>query len=248
MPHLPPQGALLGRVVRRELDCYCGPGGATRGLKQAGFYVVGVDINPQPDFCGDEFVQMDALEYLRTTALSRFDFIWASPPCQRYTSLRFAPGKHRDADLVALTREALIRTGKPYCIENVPGAPLRSPCTLCGSMFGLETHPCPNGWRLERHRLFECSFPLLVPECQHNDRPVIGIYGGHFRDRRRAKGKNYTSGSNIPRPLGFKAMGIPFDSMTTAELSEAIPPAYSKFIAEAWLRSLTVSETAEAAL
>jgi DNA (cytosine-5)-methyltransferase 1 len=235
----------------RVLDCYCCAGGAARGLMQAGLHVTGVDLVRQDNYCGHVFVQMDAVEYLKAHA-SKYAFIWASPPCQFGTSLRHAPGKHRSVNLIPATREALIRTGKPWVIENVDSPrvrqELRDPVMLCGSMFGLEADPYPRGWRLERHRLFEASFFFLAPACAHDKRPVVGIYGGHFRDRRRAKGKNHTSGSNIPRPLGFRAMGIPLDTMTTAEISEAIPPAYSKFIAEAWLRSLTVSEMAEAAL
>ena len=193
----------------RALDLYCGGGGAARGLMHAGFHVTGVDILPQKNYCGDAFVQMDALEYLANADLSQFDIIWASPPCQRYTSLRHAPGKHRDADLIAPTRDALIRAGKPWAIENVEEArdELRNPVLLCGSMFGLETHPCPDGWCLQRHRLFETSFPVSAPVCQHDERPVIGIYGGHFRDRRRATGTNHKPDSNVPTELGFRAMG-----------------------------------------
>ena len=95
----------------RVLDLYCGAGGVARGLMQAGFYVVGVDILPQPHYPGDEFVQMDALEYLATADLSDFDLIWASPPCQAYSAVLHAPGKHRDADLVGPTREALSAPG-----------------------------------------------------------------------------------------------------------------------------------------
>ena len=227
----------------RVLDLYCGAGGVARGLMQAGFFVVGVDILPQPRYPGDEFVQADALQYLATADLSGISFVWASPPCQAYSAVSRAPGKHRDADLVAPTREALKRTGLPYVIENVVGAPLFSPVLLCGSMFGLETHPYPDGWRIERHRLFETSFPILfAPACQHDDRPVCGIYGGHFRDRRRAKGTNHRSGPNIPTELGFKAIGIPRDAMTVAEISDAIPPAYSKFIAEKFLEQFAARE------
>jgi DNA (cytosine-5)-methyltransferase 1 len=66
-------------------------------------------------------------------------------------------------------------------------------------------------------------------------RPVIGVYGGHFRDRRRARGANHRSGSNLPWEYGFIAMGVPIGSMTPAELSEAIPPAYARYVAEAFL-------------
>jgi DNA (cytosine-5)-methyltransferase 1 len=42
----------------RALDLYCGAGGATRGLQQAGFYVTGVYLMPMPRYCGEVFVQM----------------------------------------------------------------------------------------------------------------------------------------------------------------------------------------------
>jgi DNA (cytosine-5)-methyltransferase 1 len=221
--------------MRRALDLYCCAGDATRGLQQAGFRVTGVDIRRQPNYSGDAFVLGDALEFLRSADLSQFAYITASPPCQAYSVLRHAPGEHRDADLIGPTREALIRTGLPYVIENVEGARDRliNPIMLCGSMFGLKT---PNGAQLRRHRLFETSFPLAAPSrCRHR-RPTIGVYGGHFRDRRRETGKNHRPGSNLPLEHGFIAMGIDW-RMTTAEVSEAIPPAYARFVAEAFFMS-----------
>jgi DNA (cytosine-5)-methyltransferase 1 len=107
------------------VDLYCGAGGVACGLSQAGFTkVIGVDIKPQPRYCGSAFVQMDALAYLRQTDLSWADFIWASPPCPRFSELRYAPGAKGDAhpDLITPTRELLERTGKPWTIENVEGA------------------------------------------------------------------------------------------------------------------------------
>jgi DNA (cytosine-5)-methyltransferase 1 len=204
------------------LDLYCCAGGATAGLQRAGFRVTGVDMAPQPNYCGDAFVQADALDYLATADLSRFAFIWASPPCQRFTALKHAPGAKGDAhlDLIAPTREALKRIGLPYVIENVEGAPLIEPFTLCGTMFDLVT---PGGvFEIQRHRIFEASFPVSAPQCNH-PLPVCGVCGGHFRDRRRAAGPNYRSSSNIPREHGLAAMQTPW--MTVSEVSECIPPA-----------------------
>ena len=75
----------------RLLDLFCGAGGAAKGYQRAGFYVVGVDINPQPNYCGDEFHQADAMEILDILVaggtwegytLADFAAIHASPPCQ----------------------------------------------------------------------------------------------------------------------------------------------------------------------
>ena len=140
--------------------------------------------------------------------------------------MRHAPWTKKHPDLITPTRPLLVRSGKPWVIENVEGAKkyLIDPAMLCGSMFGLKT---PDGFHLKRHRLFEASFPLAAPsKCRHQ-KPTIGIWGGHFRDRRRAAGTNHRSGSNLPLEHGFIAMGIDWP-MTTAEISEAIPPVYSR--------------------
>jgi DNA (cytosine-5)-methyltransferase 1 len=217
----------------RLLDLFCGAGGAAMGYSRAGFEVVGVDIKPQPHY-PFEFHQGDAL----TWSLEGFDAIHASPPCQAYSATKTIwnnPGKH--PELVVPTRERLKQSGLPWVMENVPGAPMQNPMILCGTMFGLVC----DGWELRRHRLFETSgFFALVPECRHGG-AVLGVYGGHARDRRRTLGV-YGNGGTNREPRGAKAtiaqaktiMGI--DWMTTAEISQAIPPAYTQFIGEQLMR------------
>src|SRR4029077_19544954 len=67
------------------LDLCCGGGGAAMGYHQAGFDVVGVDIEPQPDY-PFEFHQGDGLTYL-TEHWQKFDVVHASPPCKASTTL-----------------------------------------------------------------------------------------------------------------------------------------------------------------
>lgn len=200
------------------------------GLHRAGFEVVGVDIKPQPNY-PFEFHQADAL----TFPLDGFDFIWASPPCQGYTALRHAPGTRGAPMLIHHVRHRM-PANVPWVIENVEEAKrdMRKPVVLCGSMFGLEAQGC----RLQRHRLFESNFPLFAPECQHDERPVIGVYGGHSRKRAASAGgrgtKDVWEGGH--KTAASEALGI--DWMTLNEMSESIPPAYAEFIGRAAIRHI----------
>lgn len=212
----------------RLLDLYCGAGGAARGYQLAGWHVTGVDHRPQPHYAGDQFVQADALTYIAAASeYWVYDAIHASPPCQRYSRYSRNLGTaDRHPDSLAATREALRSTGLPYVIENVPGAPMRPDVLLCGSMFDLPT---------VRHRWFELSVPAaaLVPPCNHVDAP-IGVYGhGTPQWHRRKLGRNTT------RQDWCDALGI--DWMSRAELSQAIPPAYTRFIGELLLAHLNHS-------
>ncbi len=198
----------------RALDLFCAAGGATKGLQMAGFHVTGVDVKPQPRYCGDAFHQADAL----TFPLDSFDFIWASPPCQEFSQATLSQRMRGSEypDLISHTRARLEASGIPYVIENVPGAPLRCDVMLCGSMFGL---------RLVRHRVFELSFAptSLLPCCQHPPIPVsIAGHGTPSWARQKNGGKSFTL------PERYDAMGI--DWMDRDSLSLAIPPAYAEFI------------------
>jgi DNA (cytosine-5)-methyltransferase 1 len=200
----------------RALDLFSGAGGATRGLQQAGYHVTGVDIKPQPRYCGDRFIQGDAMD----VSLDGYDLIWGSPPCQKYTSLAALYPNKEYPDLIAPVRKRLIATGAPWIMENVPGAPLDYYITLCGTMFGL---------RVYRHRRFETSMMLWQP-----DHPLHTVRAGGHKSQRQRKAHYMAGGfvtitGNVGSYCG-PAMGI--DWMTGEELSQAIPPAYSKFLAE----------------
>lgn len=200
----------------RLLDLFSGAGGATRGYQLAGFHVTGIDNRPQPRYIGDQFIQGDALEYVAAHG-HEFDVIHASPPCQAYSQAALAQRNQGRVypDLLDPTRELLNLTGRPWVIENVPGAPMRADYRLCGCQFGLD---------LRRQRWFETSwqgFSLMRP-CYH-PYPVVSVVGhGTPTWVRERLGYN-------PTIADYRAaMGIGW--MNRDELSQAIPPAYTEWI------------------
>lgn len=199
----------------RLLDLFCGAGGAAMGYHRAGFEVVGVDIVPQPHY-PFEFVQADAM----TFPLAGFDAIHASPPCQKFSDLKSMYNAKPHEDLLTPTLARLDAIDIPWAVENVTGAPMRAAIQLCGTVFGLGTDDA----ELWRHRYFETSFPMMAPPCAHGRKGrVIGVYGGHGRDRRRT-----ANTQDFSTEARREAMGI--DWMTGDGLSQAIPPAYTNFI------------------
>lgn len=197
----------------RLLDLFCCQGGASMGYHQAGFEVVGVDIDPQPRY-PFEFVQGDALKFLLEHH-HEFDAFHASPPCQMHTNAQKIMGREHP-DFIVATRAAFELIGKPWVIENVPGAPLNDPVELCGAMFGLRTY---------RHRLFESNAPLSAPAhpehvartTKMGRKPVEGEFMhvvGNFSGVEQAR----------------EAMGMEW--ATRDGLREAIPPLYTKTLGE----------------
>lgn len=214
------------------LDLFSGAGGCSKGYQMAGFYVVGVDINPQPRYIGDDFVQMDALEALRILIaggyligkdgkeyyLRDFDLVAASPPCQFASVETPLAYRSNHKNYIPETRQLLQATGKPYIIENVENARMHlvNPVLLCGTMFGL------NIWR---HRYFEISTNnlFLVPTCNHSQLPVL-ITG--ITRRKPEEGGRFEYTVQQCRD----ASGL--DWMTRKELDQAIPPAYTQWIGQ----------------
>ena len=196
---------MVEQVKPRLLDGFCNAGGAAKGYQRAGFYVVGVDIEPQPNYCGDEFIRADMLTY----PLTGFDAIHVSPVCltfARVTDWRGSRGNYPDTLTPMLARLAAVDI--PWVAENVLEAcpPLRPDLIMCGSQFGLNVH------RRRAFQLGNWSAFDLVPPCtcaaNRELRPFMHKGERAFAD----------------------AMGCTW--MTNLEARQAIPPAYTERIGE----------------
>lgn len=217
----------------RILDLFSGAGGAAWGLHQAfpDAEIVGVDNRPMPRY-PFRHVVANAMEF----PLDGFDCVWASPPCQGYSIMRNLPWL-RDREyplLIEPTRARLLRWGGPYIIENVAGAQRTARMGanwLCGSMFGLHFY---------RHRLFETNFAWWMPAHPRHQKAIrrgamLGdrhqriVYSG-AEDARQESNAGVAVGHAKGWRVAAAEMGI--DWMTREELTQAIPPAYSRWLAQ----------------
>lgn len=216
------------------LDLFCCAGGASMGYHQAGFEITGVDIKDQPNY-PFKFIKADVLDILKDKDfLNSFDAIHASPPCQGYSKatkpdsiyVHYSQGKDTPK-LIEPVRNALIATKKYYIIENVAGAKdhLIEPFKLTGYMFGMP---------IERTRYFECNFSVAKLKNitkRGYSKKYAEEKGIDYRDMS-VTGKSRRKGSI---DTWREIMGM-YWAGRGWELTEAIPPVYTKYIGEQLLK------------
>jgi len=202
--------------MKRALDLFCGAGGASKGLHRAGYEVCGIDIHEQPNY--PFHYEIGDATSITTELLREFDFVWASPPCQAFTAYKRRKNHVKKyPNYIPRVRKMLKAAGVPYVIENVPGAPLQNPVTLCGSMFLLN---------VRRHRIFETNFPVKQPKCRHE------LQTPRFPPATNRKNKRKTVEVGVWRiPLEVQQHAMGINWMNVKELSQAIPPVYAEYIA-----------------
>lgn len=201
------------------IDLFCGGGGAAMGLYQAGFDVVGVDSQPQPDY-PFPFIKADAFD----VDLSPYDFVWASPPCQGYSTI--SQGCSKSPLLINKVRRFINSYGKPYIIENVAGANkhLRDPVMLCGTMFDLPVF---------RHRYFESNLPIMC-DLEHSHEGKSG--GGVWRRGKKNMFAVYGHPSQREGSLEDWQKAMEINWLPAKTLAQAIPPAYSRYLGKQALK------------
>lgn len=132
----------IGEKVRVHMavDLFCGAGGMTQGLKNAGFSVIGaVEIEPvacetyrmnhsETTVVTDDIRKIDCSDFMQRLNLKQgeLDLLAGCPPCQGFSSMRTKNGAHKIEDqrndlvfeFVRFTKELL---PKYVLMENVPG-------------------------------------------------------------------------------------------------------------------------------
>lgn len=133
--------------------------------------------------------------------------------------------------LIEPTRELLRDTGKPWVIENVMGAKLAAGW-LCGQMFSLPFF---------RHRAFETSWFWMQPgHPKHlgtiKKGRMLGERAQQIVAQRKTRANTISHAPKWVFDTAKEAMSI--DWMKQDELSQAIPPAYMRYIGEQLMRTL----------
>lgn len=198
------------------LDLFCCAGIAGDGYAKAGFRVIGIDREKHENN-PHEFYQMDWKEGLKKFGHIA-DVIHASPPCQENSRTKTLHSAKYENPLPEV-REALIKTGKPYVIENVLGAEMENAIILDGPMFGLQ---------VIRKRKFESNVLLMRP----GKGIKRGSVGAKNCTRKNFNGYYIVGGHQMGTMDEWRmAMGIPTSrTVNREELAEAIPPAYTYFL------------------
>ena len=199
------------------LDLFCCCGGISKGFADNGFECTGVDITDDHESPYElyDFYNEDVFD-LPLSFFEKFDIIHASPPCQHYFYGINQEHRNDFPDLIDRTRQLLLKTGKPFILENIPNAPLRKDLILCGEMFGL---------RVIRHRIFEIhGFSVPQPENPKHKKPIDKTHS-YYAQVAGHGGNSYS----FEIKAWKEAMGIDWVSKKE-HLTQMIPPVYSNYI------------------
>ncbi len=161
----------------RVLELFSGTGSVGKVCKKMGLDVLSVDIDPShaPD------LNMDIMDFDETMyPTDAFQFIWASPPCEAYSTARTKRPGDREVDmrksdgLVRKTLEIVRYFGQAsWCIENPATSRLWtrelsatvSGCLPLGPASCCVTSYCSYGTRYRKNTRISNSIGLVLERC-----------------------------------------------------------------------------------
>jgi hypothetical protein len=191
------------------LHCFADEGIESEALSAYG-NVTRVGLNPTDNPHTDTLISADArdVEFERDFDLGLFH-----PPCQKWAAQTHVHGDRDDHEnLIPVARELAQKYCTNWIIENVPGAPLRSPVALNGGMFGLPLH---------YEREFETSYHVDQPR---NQARLCG--GNETLDEHHEKG-GWVGGVELWK--GVKGYSGEYEARSLKR--EAVPRAYIDYLA-----------------
>jgi DNA (cytosine-5)-methyltransferase 1 len=228
----------MGKVKKiKLLDLCCKAGGCSMGYFQAAadrglqIEITGIDIDPQKNY-PFKFIKADAVEYLGNN-YNKYTHVHASPPCQPYSNSTAQYRKEGKIyhDILLPLQKLMYDIALPGVIENVPNAPIRADIVLMGHVFGLHV--------LRKRHFENVNWFMMNPMLS---KPTGQVKTGEFCSVFGKASYGKVKGGVLPnfkkntiRETWAYAMGIDW-YMKDIELSEAIPPAYTRYIGNEFLK------------
>ena len=206
----------------RLLDMYCCAGGAGVGYARAGFDVTGVDL-VRHDRNPHQVIEADCLSLDPAWIAANFDAVHASPKCQGQTRMRPNRKTHVNQipDTIRLLRRRTLDSGERRGRRTwMPGyhALRHDVRAWCAGMRIAPASPV--------HRQFPAPDTRIVPAPEAPSSASMAACAPPIRQAWRPWNRDIWEGGH--GAAASEAMGI--DWMTLAEMSEAIPPAYTEFL------------------
>ena len=181
------------------VDLFCGAGGLTTGLKEAGINVLaGVEFDqdaantykanhPDTHVFQQDIKTLSSQTILDTLGIKEIDLLAGCPPCQGFSSLTFKHKKEDPRNFLILEFLRLVQELKPKMImlENVPGLAKRGNILFTKFLQGIQELGYLPEWRVlqvadfgvpqKRKRLVMLAgkgFLIPIPAPQYAEKPT----------------------------------------------------------------------------
>ena len=198
----------------RLLELFSGTQSVSRVARRQGWETVSLDIDPanSPDLC------CSVLDFQEQTyPRDHFDLVWASPPCESYSSANNRFGRDPDHETAMAAADELVRktarilqhfSTAAFVIENPLGSRLwRRPVA---QELGGRAHKvayCQFGFRYRKLTRLQASFALHLPTCPGPDKCAMMRGTSHLEWAQKGGGgaesrnKKTAELHRIPEPL-----------------------------------------------